>query len=180
LRWDISSLPPGARVQAAVVHLARYDGDAEHDMDVALYRLTSDWVEGTGTDLWPEPPYTANGATWNQATAYDAWARPGGDLDLTTDYGGSYPGIVGRAVIPEELTVGVVTIDATGAVRDWVERQVPNYGLALLPLSGQYTYHYFRSGDYGVPAVRPRLVITYTLGSPELDYGINLPLILRQ
>ena len=181
LRWDLALLPTGARIEGATVQLVRYDGDAASNMEVALYRLTSDWVEGTGSDFWPEEPYTPDGATWNNATAYDAWSRAGGDIDLVTDYGCACPGVVGQTRILAGMTVGLVSVDATGAVRDWIERGVPNYGLALMPISDEGTYHYFRSGDYHEPRFRPRLVISYTLGSgPSLPYAIILPLILRR
>jgi len=183
LLFDLGQLEAlgDVRIEGATLQLWRYDGDAENDQLVMLYRLTRDWVEGTGENFWPGAGYVPDGATWNNATTYEAWSRAGGEIDLSSDYGDPYVGVVGRTWIDQSVTTGLVSIDATGAVRDWVENDVPNYGMALTPNSGRTTYHYFRSGNWTVPAQRPRLVVTYTLGSaPEMPVTVLLPLILRR
>ena len=199
MRWDLSALPASITINAASVELYRYGGDAASNMQLALYRLSRDWAEGTGCDFWPAPGYVPDGATWFTATTGVAWTAPGGDYDTTADYGYGPNGIVTQITLPAGVENGWIHLDATAIVRAWIEGSVPNYGLLLRPLSGEYTYHYFCSRNYSTPDLRPRLVITYTLGesatpiatdtgqpSPTSsepaprDYWLYLPIILKQ
>ena len=162
LRWDLTNIPDGSVIEGATVELYRHDGYTENDMEIALYRVTRGWTEGTGDDLWPGGGYVPDGATWDTYDGSGAWSSQGGDYDATTDYGDGPNGIVDRVTLPDGTGNGWVSLDATGAMRDWVEDGVSNQGLLLRPLSGEYTYHYFRSRNYGTAAQRPRLVVTYT------------------
>ena len=172
LRWDLAALPANAVIRSATVELYRYEGDAQSAMPIALYRVTRGWVEGTGADLYPPPGYVADGATWNLAGPAAAWTTPGCDFDAA---------IVGQITLPMGITNGWVRLDATAAVRAWVGGGQPNYGLLLRPLGGQYTYHYYRSRNTGAASLRPRLVVTYTVGAtPPSPYPLYLPLVLRR
>jgi hypothetical protein len=181
MRWDISSLPADARVSAASVELYRYDAGPDADMQAALYLLTSEWTEGSGHLLPPGEGYVPDGATWNIASPGTNWTTPGGDYDTTTNFGNGPNGIVDQIALPTTLEDGWVSLDATAAVRAWVEQGVSNYGLLLRPLSGDYTYHYFHSADaefHDPPNLRPRLVVTYTVGGDTEDQFLYLPLVL--
>ena len=155
LRWDLSALPGDITISSATVELYRYDGSAENAMQIALYRVTRDWAEGTGNDFWPDPSYVPDGATWTLASPGTAWTTPGGDFDAA---------VVGQVTLPAGMGNGWISLDATAAVRAWIEDGLPNYGLLLRPLSGDYTYHYYYSRNHGTPNLRPRLVVTYTVG----------------
>ena len=124
-------------------------------MQLDLYRVTRDWTEGTGTDFWPDPSYVPDGATWTLASPGTAWTTPGSDFDAT---------VVGQVTLPAGMGNGWVSLDATAAVRAWIEDGLPNYGLLLRPLNGDYTYHYYYSRNHSAPDLRPRLVVTYTVG----------------
>ena len=156
MRWDLSALPGDAIIVSATVELYRYDGSAENAMQIALYRLTRDWAEGTGWDFWPDPSYVPDGATWTLASPGTAWTTPGGDFDTT---------IVGQITLPAGMGNGWVSLDATAAVRAWVEDGLPNYGLLLRPLNGDYTYHYYYSRNHSILNLHPRLVVTYAVWS---------------
>lgn len=163
VRWDLAGyLPLGSDVLAATVELYRFDGYAENDMPVALYRLTREWVEGSGVTPWPGPGYVADGATWIEAGPGIPWTAPGGDYD---------PTVVGHATLPAGTGNGWVRWDATAAVAAWVEQGQPNHGLLLRPLSGDYSYHYYHSRDAESVALRPRLVVTYTTGLADAASG---------
>jgi len=164
MRWDLSALPGGITINAATAELYRYGGDVENDMSIALHRVTREWTEGTG-DFTPSP----GGATWLTATTGVAWTTPGGDYDAT---------VVDQTTLPAAMGNGWVRLGATAAVRTWVEDGQPNYGLLLRPLSGDYTYHYYHSREAVTPALRPRLVVTFTSGS-ALTNTVHLPLALR-
>jgi hypothetical protein len=117
--------------------------------------VTRGWTEGTGWEFWPDTSYVPDGATWTLASPGNAWTTPGGDFDAT---------VVGQITLPAGTGNGWVSLDATATVRAWIEQGVPNYGLLLRPLSGDYTYHYYYSRNYSTPNLRPRLVVTYTVG----------------
>jgi len=155
MRWDLSALPVDATITSATVELYRYGGSAEDAMQIALHRLTRDWAEGTGYDFWPSPSYVPDGATWTLASPGTAWATPGGDFNVT---------VVDQITLPTGMGNGWVSLDATAAVRAWVEGGMPNYGLLIRPLNGDYTYHYYYSRNHDTPNQRPRLVVTYTVG----------------
>jgi len=172
LRWDLASLPTNATIQSAVVELYRYDGDAQSAMPISLYRVTRAWVEGTGADLYPPPGYVADGATWNRAGPATAWTTAGGDFDPTA---------LSQITLPASTGNGWVRLDATAAIRAWVTGSQPNHGLLLRPLGGQYTYHYYHSRNFGTASLRPRLVVTYTVGgTPPARHRLYLPLVLRR
>jgi hypothetical protein len=175
LRWDLAALPAGITIHSARVELYRFNGDAANAMPVALQRITRAWIEGAGADFYPPPGYVADGATWVQAGPGVNWTRPGGDLDAA---------LVGQVTLPAGAGNGWIQLDATAAVRAWVEGGQPNYGLALRPLGGQYTYHYYHSREGLTAALRPRLIITYSTGgnatpSPTPRAWIYLPLIWK-
>jgi hypothetical protein len=185
LRWDLSALPTGITISSAEVELYCFDGNAENEMDLALYGVTRNWTEGTGIDLWPDASYVPDGATWSLAGPDTAWTTPGGDLTTSS---------VCRVTLPAGMGNGWVTLDATAAVRAWVERGVPNRGLAVRPESGDYTYHYYYSREHSAPDLRPRLVVNYTVGvvtpthtptivpalTPGTAHRVYLPVILKQ
>ena len=161
IRWDLSDLPADITVNGAAVELYRYEENTENDMQLNLHRVTREWTEGDG-DFTPSP----GGATWITATAGVAWTTPGGDYDTT---------IVGQTTLPTDMEDGWVRVDATTAVQDWVEGSASNYGLLLLPTSGEWTFHYFHSREAVTATLRPRLVVTYTTGAPAPALNITAP-----
>jgi hypothetical protein len=164
LRWDLSALPEDVTIASARLDLYRFDGEAPSPMEVGLYRVTSDWREGSGIEFWPEVSEVPDGATWSEAAPGVPWQAPGGDFDSTTDYGHGPNGIVDQVLFPAEMGNGWIFLDVTRIVRAWVEEGVPNYGLLLRPFSGEYTYHYFCSDDAEDPTLRPRLVVAFAGG----------------
>ncbi|MCG2768868.1 MAG: DNRLRE domain-containing protein, partial [Anaerolineae bacterium] len=163
VRRDLSSLPTDISVVSATLELYRYEGEAEDAMPVALYRVTREWTEGTGFDVEPNPTYIPDGATWQNASPGVPWDAPGGDYDTSTDYGHGPNGIISQTTLPVEQGNGRIRLDATAAVRAWIEEGVPNYGVLLRPLSGEYTYHYYCSRQYETSNLRPRLIVTYAV-----------------
>lgn len=149
--WDLSALPSDITVAAATVELYRYDGDASNPMQVALYRVTQEWAEGSG-DFSPSP----GGATWITATAGTVWTSPGGEYNTTA---------LDQTTIPTSIGAAWIRLDATSAVQAWVDGSADNYGLLLRPLSGSSTYHYYHSREAITATLRPRLVVTYTSGT---------------
>jgi hypothetical protein len=169
LRWDLLALPTPVTIDNARLELYRYDGDAASPMQIALFRVISDWSEGSSAEFYPDGAYVADGATWSEASPGIAWTTPGGDYDTTSDYGHGPTGIVDQVALPADNSTGWIPFDVTAAVRAWAELGVPNYGLLLRPLEGEYTYHYFYSDDAENPALRPRLVVSFGDGEGTTD-----------
>jgi hypothetical protein len=184
MRWDLSALPVDITVNAATLELYRYDGDPANTMELTLHRVTGNWTEGTGWDFWPDASYVPDGATWLTTDGSTAWTDPGGDHD---------PAVLDQITLPMGMGNGWIRLDVTAAVSAWVGG-MPNHGLLLRPQSGDYTYHYYYSRDHGAANLRPRLVVTYTVGvaaaptptataalaeMPTPDDWPYLPLILK-
>ena len=168
LRFDLSAIPSGVYVSRATLELYRYDGDAEGEMEAALYRATKSWAEGSGYDLFPDTSYVPDGATWAAASTGAPWTTPGGDHDTSSDYGQGPNGKLGETTLARDLDDAWIALDATSAVRGWVQGEYPNDGLLLRALSGEYIYHYFASREYPTASLRPRLVVTYTAAGPTM------------
>lgn len=177
LRWNLTDLPPNAHIVSATIALYRFDGDAEAEMPLALYRVTQPWTEGTGWQLHPAPGYMPDGATWNMAAPGIPWRTPGGDIDQITDYGHGANGIISQVTVPADMTKGWLRWDATEALRAWIEDKLPNDGLMLRGTGGRYTYHTFRSKEAEAVARRPKLTVTYAFWRTPTP--LHLPLLLR-
>lgn len=187
LWFDLSPLPDDARIEDAVLELYRYGGDAPAAMTIVVNRVTRPWLEGSGWNLWPEPPYIPDGVTWLIASPGTPWTTPGGDFDDTTDFGHGTNGVVDLNILPVGMANGWVRLNVTPLVRAWVEHDVPNDGLLVRPINvngGEYAYHYYYSRDYETASLRPKLTIRYTTGEPEptrqLEASLYLPLILKR
>ena len=187
MRWDISGIPSNAYVDSAIVELYRYEAYAEAETPLELYRVTSPWTEGTGYEHYPESSYVPDGATWGLASPGMPWSSPGGDFDATSDYGHGANGLLDRILLAEEQAYGWIRLDASAAVRRWVSGSAPNYGVLLRAASGDWTYHYYHSGEAENASLRPKLTVRYSQGrpptttlTPESQTGrAYLPLIMR-
>lgn len=147
IRFDVSSLPPGADVQGATLLLY---GDGEtNDGVICLeaYPLLRPWEEAS--------------VTWYEAATGDPWASPGA----------SQPGVdhAENPVGPKGLVQGVKRwyhLEIEEVVQNWITRPEENYGLLLLG-SGQAAKQVtLISSDSRSTSLRPMLVITYTLPTP--------------
>jgi hypothetical protein len=169
LRWELSALPMAITIDNAQLELYRYEGGAESPMQIAVFRVTSPWSEGSSAEFYPEAAFVPDGATWSEASPGVAWSTPGGDFDTTSDHGHGPTGILDQVLLPVDESTGWIVFDVTAAVRAWVEGGVPNCGLLLRPLDGEYTYHYFYSDDAPDPTLRPRLVVNYHSGEETTE-----------
>jgi len=163
VKFEISGaglLPANATVTGASLRLYRYSTQCSpscpsEGQDVAGYRITADWTEGTSSD--------SNGTlcsgdcvTWNQRTTVN-WTTDGGDISdkITPDYnlasGGS--------------SEHYYEIDAA-TVQDWLDNPGTNYGM-LIKLkpeeteTGQTVWYYTK--EYTTASQRPLLTVYYTV-----------------
>jgi hypothetical protein len=162
MRFDLSSIPSGARVESAYMWLQMY-WNIGLDKDVEFYPITRQWFENNVT--W-EDPWMSFGGDYNQSA-----------LLTTTPIRHSYG---------HHMLVGW---DVTDALRDWGAgahpERFPNYGMIgiiedadLLPNEKS-----FYSSEIGNTSLAPRLEVTYsnitylpsaTLESTVFDAGRNV------
>ncbi len=142
IRFDLSGIPAGAKITAAVLELYQ-NSSSSWGGTVSAHRVTRDWVEGDASGG------NSNGATWNESELGIPWITPGGDFDLAE---------FAVTTIPVGVR-GWFQWDATDLVEGWHTGAYPNFGLLLRP-GDDSTGVYFSSSD-GVSSEHPRLVVAY-------------------
>lgn len=121
VKFDLSGYAPGTTIASAMIHQCVSEGDEPGH--ILMYRMTRDWVEGTGTMAVP----TYDGATWY---SYDGdevnhlWTNPGAEGDYDNN-----------VVCADTLVTQVrpnhewYAWDVTDLVQDWIDGTWPNHGL---------------------------------------------------
>lgn len=110
MRFDLSSIPLESMVSNATLYL--FEIDKKLDVETFLYRITSQWDEGT--------------TTWNSP-----WMNPGGDYDNSHAYASFYP----------NQSNCMLAIDLTDLVQEWVNG-TPNYGFLLYSIGPNHILRY--------------------------------------
>jgi len=147
LKFDLSALPASAEILSAVLSLFLFTNVAANARTFRIFRAKRAWV--------------ASQATWNEWSAGQAWQTAGGfganDCEQTD---------IGSRSIPAADAVDTehaFTLTAA-AVQAWLSGAFANNGLLLKADTETDEQHFWYSGDYvTVPALRPKLVITYML-----------------
>jgi hypothetical protein len=173
LKFSLSGLAPNVQIVSAVLSLSLQSNLASNARTFRVFRLKRAWV--------------AAQATWNNWASGQAWQTAGGfganDCEQTD---------IGSLSIPAADAPGTAhAFTLTAAkVQEWLSGVLANNGLLLKADTETDDLHFWWSGDYvTVPALRPKLVITYTLGEPlasalgdqpgydlTLEDGVNPPL----
>lgn len=130
LRFDLSEIPAGSTILAA--HLYLNPVDSNNGQVNSIYRVTTQWSEGT--------------VTWN-----DPWNIPGGDYDPTSLYQNFDAGSSGC----------VTQVTVTNLVSDWVNGTYPNYGLLITAAGPRSFARYSSKDDPAHPELAPRLEVIY-------------------
>lgn len=163
-------VPEGITIVEARLELYNFDGEYDDTVqERSAYRMTAEWIEGTGTkDTIEDPSPNQTGAYWGHS-GYATWS--GGEYDDT---------LLDSVMLPARPGISSdgawFSWTVTDAVRAWYHETAPNDGIILVGDGvGEWTVHYFRSNEYTEPTVRPRLVITYTSDgtnvNPTCDAG---------
>jgi len=173
IKFPLTALAPNASIQSAVLSLFLEGNAADNARTFRVFRLKRLW--------------SPSGATWNNWLAGQAWQTAGGfgalDCEQTD---------IGSLVIPAADAAGTAhAFTLTAAkVQEWLNGVLENDGLLLKADTEADEAHSWYSGNYvTVPALRPKLVLTYTLGEPvatalgdqpgydlTLEDGVNPPL----
>ena len=147
LRFDLSSIPPDARITSAVLELYTVGWSAPGEgVTVGAYAITRTTV--------------LDEATWLTAQVGEPWGLPGCN-STTTD----------RRPLPE-ATVLVKEIgrwyrlNLTSLVQSWTERSLPNNGLLLRAPQDALNIQifFFASAEHRDRTLRPRLLVDYGFG----------------
>jgi hypothetical protein len=148
LRFDLAPIPASAWIAQATLQL-HATGWSGADLGLDAYALLRD--------------FDACQATWSQARSGSAWDQPGCNSTL-----------VDRRALPESTvtTAGInrwYDFDLTVVVQQWVNGVVPNHGLLLRAGSSTSRAEFFlASAQHSVPALRPRLVVTYRASGGQI------------
>ncbi len=173
IKFSLSTLPPNAAIQSAVLSLYLESNFADNVRTFRVFRLKRAWV--------------LSDTTWNNWSAGQPWQTAGafGANDCEqTDIGSLSVPVADPAGTPHAFTL------TAAQVQDWVSGAFANNGLLLKADTEANDGHQWRASDYlAAPSLRPKLVITYTLGQPPatalgdqpgydltLDDGVNPPL----
>lgn len=139
-KFDLTAFPAGSRPIFAKFSI-KQNGALLSSSN--FYRMTSDWVEGTGASS------PIDGATWTSKNGSTAWATSGGDYHPAE--------LNGTAVI--NSFGSWADFDATGLVASWLSGQYPNYGLIVK--SNANNSPTFISSDSATAVDRPKITFNY-------------------
>ncbi len=150
-------IPPGAVITGVklVMNMSKTISGSKR---VKLYKAAKNWGEGESDAFGEEGGGTAadySDATWIH-TYYDTayWDNPGGDYDAT------------ESAQTNVDNVGFYTWtdpQMTADVQAWIDNVSPDYGWIIIGDESDFgTAKRFDTKDNPNPAVRPRLIVTYT------------------
>jgi len=143
VRFDLTSLPVGARVISATLHLwTEPTGSATVNLNVGAYRVRRRWDESA--------------ATWQMATAAQRWSTAGAASTVNDYYD----------VLLDTQTVAAIgreyVWNVTSALQEWLRLGAQNYGFLLVGGAGTQVLYSFVSSEALTASTRPRLIIQYT------------------
>ena len=150
LKFDLATVPYGARVTSAVLELYQTNNSLSGG-PVGIRRVTSAWVEGAKNG--------ANGSpNWTERDTGILWANVGGDYDAASFASTTVPAGTGWSAW-----------EFADLVNGWVSGAFNNDGLVLVAETFGTAAH-FASSDAADPTLRPKLTLTYACecGNPCL------------
>ncbi len=150
VQFDLSSIPPSACVQSAVLRLTIGSVQSPVSRTYAVYRLTKSWTEGNGLNN--------SGVTWARRDGVNAWSAPGGDF-ASTATASTTTGISANTVLKWNVTADVAAyVSGSASNNGWLVKDT-------------FESILFFSADFGLASrenatlsKRPQLVVT--LGCP--------------
>ena len=139
-KFDLTAFPAGSRPISAKFSI-KQNGALLSSSN--FYRMTSDWVEGTGASS------PLDGATWATKNGSSAWATSGGDY---------HPAELNSTAVINSFG-SWADFDATDLMASWLSGQYPNYGMIVK--SNANNSPSFISSDSATSADRPKITFSY-------------------
>jgi len=141
VRFDLHGhIPPNSHIVSAKLSLYAWSRRTLYGMRVSVFGV--------------ERPWDVTAATWNNASALEAWAIPGCDA-IGSDREGS--AVDSRFVY---FTNQFYEWDITALVQAWVNDTATNNGVLLIGRDVDQEVR-FRASEWRVPEQRPRLAVFY-------------------
>ncbi len=169
LRFDLSSLPPGAQVREVRLTLQQIRARGFHDHTV--HRLTESWSEGpaNGGDAGIGAPAQAGDTTWTHRQWPSlVWGQRGGSFvaaPSTTVFVGPAPSAV---TFPS-------TVQMVADVQGWLAQPSSNHGWIVIgEEAGDSNAKRFGSRNNASAVAWPSLVVRYEL-PPPASADVPLP-----
>ncbi|HXG60257.1 MAG TPA: DNRLRE domain-containing protein [Planctomycetota bacterium] len=143
IKWDLSSIPPGSRVQSASI---TFDVLNPSSQSYEIYRAGKPWVEGE--------------ATWNVYRTGSSWEVPGakGSGDRGTTVRGKLTGT------STGLQTMALNADGVALIQQWVDNPSSNFGFIIANASNTDGID-LSSREIGTASRRPKLAVTYVPAS---------------
>ncbi|MBI1850404.1 MAG: DNRLRE domain-containing protein [Planctomycetes bacterium] len=150
LRFDLSTIPHGATLQAATLEIVKQGGNSVTvNVRAVRHNAESDHVSAPGGGFDPSDPCYL----YRDLSAGVSWAPGGGGADDAM-------GDVAAEIAVDTRENRAYLADLTDLVRRWVDGTTPNEGL-FLEVHGTGLYAMFRSSEDADPTARPHLHLTY-------------------
>ena len=155
LAFDLTSLPVGIVIKAALLELYMYDRErtviGNNVINSVIYRVDGAWDEGVQNGA-----ACTVGATWQTKNCSINWA--GGDIDTTVQT---------NAILHYEDINKWHRWNIKNVVQYWYNNPSSNYGIVIqeeLEIGNQETFiAHYASGEYSDVNLRPRLTVYYRL-----------------
>ena len=173
LHFNLGNIPAGSTITSATLSLF-CNKVGFTTTGIALYKLTSDWGEGTSDAEGNEGPgvtATTGDATWNQRFYPTSnWSTPGGSYISTFT--------TTTAAVNAGTTVSVSGAGLLADVQNMVNNPTANFGwlIAASDEEPTNTAKRFVSRNNSIAAQRPTLNITYTASLPVNLKGFSATL----
>ena len=156
MKFDLSTVPPGAVVEDAKLYLALVQSDT---MPAATYTVTAHKVVGANPVIAQATGYNADGVTaWTpNACCHDGVPLAQSDISLAYDT---------QAI---DKAPGFKAWTITAMLQEWLADPSTNFGVLLNSDASKARDHYrfFASMEHPDSSLRPFLRVTFTIGGGD-------------
>jgi len=171
LKFDLAGIGKGRVVHRAILRLFLAE-IPRAGTPVPVYTMAREWDETATWMAWKHIP--------NVKTDKNRWAKAGGDIERTTDWGlkdkggKPQPGLVARSVVKSGPMGHYIEFDVSKLVAEWVAGTRPNCGFFIS--KERYSGAKFCTSEWPMAAFRPTLVVEHGAAGEKPDPKARLTL----